>query len=64
MRVYVETNFVLELALRQEQNESCEALLRLAEASRIGLVVPAFSLLEPYATLPSFDHGEPARLSR
>lgn len=51
MKVYVETNFVLELALRQEQHESCKALLRLAEEGRIRLVLPAFSLVEPYGTL-------------
>jgi hypothetical protein len=32
MDVYVETNFVLELALLQEQQESCQKLLDLAEA--------------------------------
>ena len=51
MDVYVETNFVLELALLQEQQESCQKLLDLAEAGRINLIVPAFSLTEPYETL-------------
>jgi predicted nucleic acid-binding protein len=49
--VYAETNFVLELALLQEQSASCDALLRLAEAGSIRLVLPAFSLAEPYDTL-------------
>jgi predicted nucleic acid-binding protein len=49
--VYVETNFVLELALLQEQHESCVALLELCRADRVRLVVPAFSLTEPYGTL-------------
>ena len=51
MNVYVESNFVLELALAQEQFESCEKILSLCEAGRIRLVVPAFSLAEPNETL-------------
>ncbi len=51
MNVYVESNFVLELALLQEQSASCEEILRLCEASRIRLIVPAYSLAEPYETL-------------
>ena len=31
MNVYVESNFVLELALLQEQSGSCEEILSLAE---------------------------------
>ena len=31
MKVYIESNFVLELALLQEQNESCENILSLGE---------------------------------
>ena len=51
MNVYVESNFVLELALLQEQSRSCEEILGLAEDGRIQLVVPAYSLIEPYETL-------------
>lgn len=51
MNVYVESNFVLELALLQEQSKSCEEILGLAEDGRIQLVVPAYSLIEPYETL-------------
>lgn len=51
MNVYVESNFVLELALFQEQFESCERILSLCEARRVRLVVPAYSLAEPYETL-------------
>jgi hypothetical protein len=32
MTVYAESNFVLEYALEQEQFESCEEILRIAEA--------------------------------
>ena len=51
MNVYVESNFVLELALLQEQHASCEDILRLCEAGRMQLVIPAYSLAEPYETL-------------
>ncbi|MEM9923689.1 MAG: PIN domain-containing protein [Cyanobacteria bacterium P01_D01_bin.50] len=51
MDVYVESNFVLELALLQEQHESCQELLDLASTKRIRLILPAFSLAEPYETL-------------
>jgi predicted nucleic acid-binding protein len=51
MRVYVETNFVLELALQQEQHEACEAILQLAEAQDIALILPACSAAEASTTL-------------
>ena len=51
MNVYVESNFVLELALLQEQWESCEEVLKLCEADRAQLIVPAFCLAEPFETL-------------
>jgi predicted nucleic acid-binding protein len=49
--VLAESNFVLELALRQEQFEHAEQILRLAEEQQLRLVVPACSLIEPYQTL-------------
>lgn len=51
MRVYAESNFVLEVVLEQEQHASCEDLIRLAEEGRIELNIPAFSLFEPFTTL-------------
>jgi len=51
MNVYVESNFVLEQALEQEQCESCEQLIGLASAGSIQLVIPAFSLAEPHGAL-------------
>ena len=51
MNVYVESNFVLELALLQEQSASCEELLGLCGGGRVALVIPAYSLAEPYETL-------------
>ena len=51
MNVYVESNFVLELALAQEQHASCERILTLCEAGDIRVVVPSYSIVEPYETL-------------
>lgn len=51
MNIYVESNFVLELSLLQEQEASCEELLQIGEAGRAKLIVPAYSLMEPYETL-------------
>ena len=51
MSVYVESNFVLELVLQQEQSESCEKILSLAETASITLVLPTYSLLEPHEKL-------------
>ena len=48
MIVYVESNFVLELAFLQEEHESCSVLLSLSESGHICLVLPAFSIGEPY----------------
>jgi hypothetical protein len=48
MIVYVESNFVLELAYLQEEHESCQTIIALAEAGSIHLVLPAFSIGEPY----------------
>jgi len=50
MIVYVESNFVLELAFLQEEHESCSDLLSLARSRAIHLVLPAFSIEEPYGT--------------
>lgn len=51
MIAYVESNFVLELALLQEQHESGEAILALCEAGKVRLAIPAYSLAEPFDTL-------------
>ena len=50
MNVYVESNFILEFALEQEQHASCEAILSLSERGHIRLILPAFSIAEPYET--------------
>ena len=51
MNVYVETNFVLEVALLQEQHASCLEIISLSEDGRIQLIVPAYCLVEPFETL-------------
>lgn len=51
MNVYVETNFVLELAFEQEQCVSCEQILQLCEAGQAKLIIPAYSLAEPHEKL-------------
>lgn len=51
MKVYVESNFVLELVLEQEESSACDELVGLAEKGKITLVMPALSLFEPFTTL-------------
>lgn len=51
MIVAVESNFVLELALRQEEAADADRIVKLAETSNIQLVIPACALFEPYETL-------------
>lgn len=48
MIVYVESNFVLELALLQEEHAGCSVLLDLAERRDLDLVIPMYSIGEPY----------------
>ena len=50
MIVYVETNFVLEMAFAQEQMGSCREILSLAESGAFELAIPAFSVAESYET--------------
>ena len=51
MNIYVETNFVLELALEQDQRGSCEQILSLCEEGKAQLIIPAYSFAEPSETL-------------
>ncbi len=51
MNIYVETNFVLELALEQGQRGSCEQILSLCEEGKAQLIIPAYSFAEPSETL-------------
>ena len=49
--VYIETNFILELAFSQEQAESCLQLLEITEQGKSRLIIPAFSIGECFETL-------------
>jgi predicted nucleic acid-binding protein len=49
--VYVETNFLIELAYLQERCDSCELILDFAKAGAITLALPAFSAAEARFTL-------------
>lgn len=51
MIVFVESNFVLELAFQQEEASDAQRIVELAEARRIELAVPACAFTEPYETL-------------
>jgi hypothetical protein len=51
MIVLVESNFVLELAFRQEEVAQTERLMELAAQRRIELVIPGCALFEPFETL-------------
>jgi predicted nucleic acid-binding protein len=44
--VYVETNFVLELAYLRPTSDNCQRLLELARDHRIDIVVSSFALIE------------------
>jgi hypothetical protein len=48
MIVYVESNFILELAFLQEEHGEAETLAKFAESGQIQLAVPSFSGSEPY----------------
>lgn len=51
MRVYAETNFLVELTLAQEEAAHCEEIISLCEAGAAELILPAFSLPEAYHAL-------------
>lgn len=51
MKVLVETNFVLELVFSRDKFASCRELLEMAEKQEIELVLPAYSLVEPYEAI-------------
>lgn len=51
MTAYVETNFLLEIALEQEEQVPAREILDLAERAVLQLVIPAFCMCEPYETI-------------
>ena len=46
MIVYVETNFILELALEQEQHQAANQILELVERGKLEFAFPGFSISE------------------
>lgn len=63
MIVYVESNFILEMTLKQKHMLETEAILHLAENRKIELVIPSFALSEPFATITR-RHRDMERLSK
>ncbi|MFZ0887803.1 MAG: PIN domain-containing protein [Candidatus Binataceae bacterium] len=51
VRLYVESNFALELALRQEHHQACEEILSFCETRDETVVFPAFCVLEAHYAL-------------
>jgi predicted nucleic acid-binding protein len=62
--VLAESNFVLELALQQEELAEADRLVAMAEAREIELVIPACALFEPYETLVRRRKARAALLER
>lgn len=50
MMIFVESNFVIELAALQQEAEQAELLVQGAESREIKLLIPAFCLTEPFET--------------
>ncbi len=51
MNVYVESGFILTLALQQDDYRAARRILTLAQQRRITLKIPTFSVSEPIATV-------------
>jgi predicted nucleic acid-binding protein len=49
--VYVESNFVLQIALGEEESGAAEAILKGAESRDLEITFPAFAISEPFATV-------------
>jgi predicted nucleic acid-binding protein len=56
--VYIESNFVLEIALEQEGRDDARALLVAGRRDGVELAIPTFSLSEPYSTVTNRLRGE------
>ena len=51
MRLYVESNFILEIALYQADAEAALEIMQQAATDRVELAVPQFALCEPITTV-------------
>lgn len=49
--LYIETNFILEIVMNQQQSCFAEDIIALAENGKIEIAVPSFALIEPFWTL-------------
>lgn len=49
--VYVESNFILEIALEQKEAVAARAILTLAESGKITVAFPDFALSEPFTSI-------------
>lgn len=54
MNVYVESNFVLELALLQEEAVPCDEILKLCGSGQICVLIPAYCLAETSTTVAKY----------
>lgn len=50
MTIYVETNFILEIAFLQQDHERCQQIIDWASDDLLSLALPAFCIGEPYGT--------------
>lgn len=51
MKVYVETNFIIEMAYHQEQHDCCRSIIQLCAKHGVDLVLPSFCVSESYYEL-------------
>src|SRR5437588_1159444 len=63
MIVYIESNFILEIVRGQKQSKAVEAILQLAENSKIELDFPSFALGETFSNIMSREKNQ-ERLSK
>lgn len=48
MKVYIESNFLLELALKQKESDVCEEFIGLAAGKKISLYIPSIAVSEAF----------------
>ncbi len=51
IRLYVESNFILEHVLQHDESPHVEKIIALAEERSIDLAIPTLALLEPFSTV-------------
>jgi predicted nucleic acid-binding protein len=63
MTLYIESNYLLEIAKNQEQAAACESLLQLAEQNRLTIVLPEIAIPEAMMSLQR-SHDQRRNLQR